>query len=62
MSERSAHLRRIGVGLGTVVAGGLVLLGALPGTAAGQDVEPPSGTPVEGNPTCAELGEFDSEF
>jgi hypothetical protein len=62
MRERSSHLRRMGVGLGTIVAGGLVLLGALPGPAAGDEGEPPSGTPVEGNPTCAELGEFDAEF
>jgi hypothetical protein len=62
MRERSSHLRRMGVGLGTIVAGGLVVLGALPAPAAGQEDDPPSGTPVSGNPTCAELGEFDSEF
>src|SRR3990170_299858 len=62
MWERSSHLRRMGVGLGTIAAGSLVLLGALSGPAAGDEAEPPSGTPVEGNPTCGELGEFDSEF
>jgi LPXTG-motif cell wall-anchored protein len=63
MRERSSHLRRIGVGLGTIAAGSVVLLGALSGpAAAGDEAEPPSGTPVEGNPTCGELGEFDSEF
>jgi LPXTG-motif cell wall-anchored protein len=63
MRERSSHLRRMGVGLGTIAAGSLVLLGALSGpAAAGDEAEPPPGTPVEGNPTCAELGEFNAEF
>lgn len=62
MRERSKHLRRMGVGLGTIVAGGLVLLGAVSGPAAGQEAEPPTGTEVPGNPSCDELGEFDFEF
>lgn len=62
MRERSSDLRRMGVGLGTIVAGGLLVAGFMPGVAAAGEAEGPSGTPVEGNPTCAELGEFDSEF
>ena len=63
MSERTSHLRRVGLGLGTVVVGGLVVVGLLPGAAAaGDEGEGPAGTPVPGNPTCAELGEFDAEF
>jgi hypothetical protein len=64
MRERSSKLRRMGVGLGTIVAGGLMVVGVLPGQAGAGDVptEPPTSTPVEGNPTCAELGDFDAEF
>jgi LPXTG-motif cell wall-anchored protein len=60
MRERNNRLRRMGVGLGTLVAGGLVLVGVLPGSAGAQ--EAPTGEPVEGNPTCADLGDFDHEF
>jgi LPXTG-motif cell wall-anchored protein len=62
MGERSGDLRRMGAGLGMIVAGGLLVAGVLPGAAAADEAEPPTGTPVEGNPTCADLGEFDSEF
>jgi LPXTG-motif cell wall-anchored protein len=60
MRERNNHLRWIGVGLGTLVAGGLMLVGVLPGSAGAQ--EAPTGEFVEGNPTCADLGDFDHEF
>jgi LPXTG-motif cell wall-anchored protein len=64
MSGRRSPLVRTVAGLVSMLTGTVVLMAALPG-GAGASEEPSSVTSssvVEGNPTCAELGEFDHEF
>jgi LPXTG-motif cell wall-anchored protein len=63
MQQRSRHLRRTAAGLASIVGGAVILVGGLSGQAGatlGQTT--PSTSVVEGNPTCADLGDFAFEF
>jgi LPXTG-motif cell wall-anchored protein len=58
MGERSSDLWRTALGLGAIVAGGVIVAGAFPGYAGAAVVQAqatPSTSVVEGNPTCAAL-------
>ena len=58
MQERSSHVWRMTVGLGAMVAGGVILGGAFPGYAGATDAQTEATTSsslVEGNPTCGGL-------
>ena len=65
MQQRNSYLRRTALGVGSIVAGGLIVVAALPGSAgaAGDQVaSTPSSSIVTGdNPTCGDFG-FDVEF
>ena len=63
MSERRSPLLRTVAGLGSMMLGTVVLMGALPGSAGAQEPpQVPSSSVVEGNPTCGALGGYDFEF
>jgi LPXTG-motif cell wall-anchored protein len=64
MQQRSRRRGLTAIGLGSIVAGALVLAGAFPGNAgaAPTQAQTPSSSVVEGNPNCGDLGEFDFEF
>ena len=66
MQERSSSQRgRLALGLGAMVAGGALLVGAFPGYAGASNAqtEPTSSTSVvAGNPTCGQLGAGWTEF
>ena len=64
MQQRSRSRALTAIGLGSMVAGALVLAGGFPGSAgaAPTQAQTPSSSVVEGNPTCADLGDFDFEF
>jgi hypothetical protein len=58
MQQRSSQLWRMTLGLGAMVAGGLTLVGAFPGSAGATDAQTPatpSTSEVAGNPTCGQL-------
>lgn len=58
MQERSSHLWRMTVGLGAMVAGGAILVGAFPGYAGATDAQTETTTSsslVDDNATCGEL-------
>jgi LPXTG-motif cell wall-anchored protein len=65
MSERRSPLLRTVAGLGSMMLGSVVLMGALPGSAGAEEHEAPQ-TPtssvVAGNPTCGALGGYEFEF
>jgi LPXTG-motif cell wall-anchored protein len=64
MQQRSRRQALTAVGLGSIMAGVLVLAGGFPGSAGATAGQTPttSTTVVEGNPTCDDLGDFDFEF
>ena len=63
MSRRRSPLLRTVAGLGSMVLGTVVLMGALPGSAGAQDApQVPSSSIVAGNPTCSDLGDYEFEF
>jgi LPXTG-motif cell wall-anchored protein len=65
MQERTSYWRRTALGVGSIVAGGLIVVAAVPGSAgaAGDQVVSTTSTSVVtgGNPTCGDFG-FDVEF
>lgn len=63
MSERRSPLLRTVAGLGSMMLGTVVLMGVLPSSVGAQEPpQVPSSSIVEGNPTCADLGEYEFEF
>jgi LPXTG-motif cell wall-anchored protein len=64
MRQRSSHLRYIVAGFASMVAGAVLLVGALPGNAGAtaQQEPTPSSSVVSGNPNCGDLGDFAFEF
>jgi LPXTG-motif cell wall-anchored protein len=65
MTQRSLHKGFTAIGLGSMLAGAVVLVGAFPGDAGAapdQTASTTSTSVVSGNPTCADLGDFDFEF
>jgi len=58
MQDRSSHLWRMTSGLGAMVAGGVILVGAFPGYAGATGTQTEATTSsslVDDNPTCGEL-------
>jgi LPXTG-motif cell wall-anchored protein len=58
MHERSSQVWRVTLGLGAMVAGGVILVGTLPGYAGASGAQTDATTStslVEGNPTCGDL-------
>jgi hypothetical protein len=64
MQQRSRRLGLTAAGLGSMIAGALVLAGAFPGGAGAVQTQAPttSSSVVGGNPTCEDLGDFAFEF
>ena len=63
MQQHSRHLRRTAAGLASILGGAVLLVGGLSGQAGATVAQQtPSSTVVEGNPTCADLGDFAFEF
>jgi LPXTG-motif cell wall-anchored protein len=65
MQQRNSYLRRTALGVGSIIAGGLIVVAALPGSAGavGDQVVSTTSTSVvtDDNPTCGEFG-YDFEF
>jgi LPXTG-motif cell wall-anchored protein len=65
MQQRRRSRGLTAVGLGSIVAGAVILVGGFPGHAGAtvdQTAETTSSSVVEGNPTCGDLGDFAFEF
>ena len=64
MQQRSRRLGLTAAGLGSMIAGALILAGAFPGGAGAAQTQTSttSSSVVQGNPTCADLGDFAFEF
>jgi LPXTG-motif cell wall-anchored protein len=64
MQQRSRRLGLTAAGLGSMIAGALILAGAFPGGAGAAQTQAPttSSSVVAGNPTCGDLGDFAFEF
>jgi LPXTG-motif cell wall-anchored protein len=64
MQQRTSYWQRTALGVGSIVAGGLIVVAALPGSAGAagdQVVSTTSTSVVTGNPTCGQFG-YDFEF
>jgi LPXTG-motif cell wall-anchored protein len=64
MHQGRSGLRYMAVGLGSMAAGALLLMGAIPGNAgaAPEQESTTSSSVVTGNPDCGDLGDFEFEF
>ena len=63
MRQGRSGLRYMAAGLGSMAAGALLIVGALPGNAGSTPQQTtPSSSVVTGNPDCGDLGDFAFEF